>query len=30
MTMKNMEGRITRGDKKERSNKERGGKDSKG
>ena len=28
-TTKNMEGRVTRGDKKERSNMERGGKDSK-
>jgi hypothetical protein len=29
-TKENMEGRVTRGDKKERSNMERGGKDSKG
>jgi hypothetical protein len=30
MTKENMEGRVTRGDMKERSNMERGGKDSKG
>jgi hypothetical protein len=29
-TKENMEGRFTRGDKKERGNRERGGKDSKG
>jgi hypothetical protein len=29
-TKENMEGRVTRGDKKERSNKERGGRDGKG
>jgi hypothetical protein len=30
MTKENIEGRVTRGDKKERSNMERGGKDNKG
>jgi hypothetical protein len=30
ITKENMEGRVTRGDKKEKSNMEKGGKDSKG